>query len=101
MDGSDLRARWGTKENCPLVGNVAALVGKKGHVVFFRAAARVREHIPACRFVCVGAGTWKQKGDKLELQDDRITYSGELDGDRLTIRFEFEGVKLRQEWGKQ
>ena len=48
-----------------------------------------------------GAGKWKQKGDGLELSDDQITYSGELNGDRLTIRFEFEGVKLRQEWEKQ
>lgn len=48
-----------------------------------------------------GTGTWKRRGDLIELRDDEITYTGELHGDRLTIRFEFQGVKLRQEWEKQ
>lgn len=56
VDGSALRSEWGIDPQTPLVGNVAALVGKKGHDVFFHAAAKVRQRIPSCRFVCVGAG---------------------------------------------
>ncbi|MCX8038226.1 MAG: glycosyltransferase family 4 protein [Candidatus Sumerlaeia bacterium] len=62
VDGSALRAEWGgigraTDVHEPLlVGNVAALVMKKGHEEFFEAAAKVRARIPSARFVCIGAG---------------------------------------------
>jgi glycosyltransferase involved in cell wall biosynthesis len=60
LDGSGLGSGWGVAEGSPLVGNVAALVGKKGHDLFFQAAARVLEQVPECRFVCVGKGKPEQ-----------------------------------------
>ena len=55
-DGLMLRTVWSGGEKVNLVGNVAALVAKKGYDIFFRAAQLVRRSIPQCRFVCVGRG---------------------------------------------
>lgn len=51
-----LRAELGIPAEVPIIGSVARLVPIKGIDVFLRAAARVREQRPECRFVVVGDG---------------------------------------------
>ncbi len=84
VDGSTLRAEWsgtgcGTEASGPLlVGNVAALVMKKGHEEFFEAAAKVRAQIPAARFVCIGAGKpekFREQIARLGIAD-RVVFAG-------------------------
>jgi glycosyltransferase involved in cell wall biosynthesis len=51
-----LRRELRLAADAPLVGIVARLVPIKAHEVFLAAAARIAEHVPACRFVVVGDG---------------------------------------------
>jgi glycosyltransferase involved in cell wall biosynthesis len=49
-----LRRRIGVPEGTPLVGLVGAIMERKGHEYFIRAAARVVQRSPDVRFVIVG-----------------------------------------------
>lgn len=51
-----VRASWGWDETTPVCGVVAALRPEKNLGLFLRAAARVRETLPAAGFVIVGSG---------------------------------------------
>jgi len=78
LEGSSWRAKWGVAKEAPLIGNVAALVGKKGHPIFFQAAALVRRQFPAARFVCVGEGSAEKFTallDELALRD-AVVFAG-------------------------
>jgi glycosyltransferase involved in cell wall biosynthesis len=51
-----LRRELGLSEFDPVVGAIAALRPEKNHVLFLRAAAIVRQELPAARFLVVGDG---------------------------------------------
>jgi glycosyltransferase involved in cell wall biosynthesis len=51
-----LRAEWRVADEEVLVGTVARLERRKGHVDFLRAAALFARSRPEARFVCVGGG---------------------------------------------
>jgi glycosyltransferase involved in cell wall biosynthesis len=55
-DPSGLRSELGIPEGAPVVGMVAALAPHKDHDTFLRAAAMVKESLPAARFLIVGDG---------------------------------------------
>lgn len=55
-DPAVMRRKWGVPPEAPLVGIVARLVPVKGHELFLDAAAELRRHRPAARFVVVGDG---------------------------------------------
>lgn len=57
------RADWDVAHDAPLVGIVGRLWPVKNHALFLEAAARVRDQLPAARFVIVGDGLLR---DKLE-----------------------------------
>jgi len=56
VDGSGVRRELCVPEGAPLVGLLANLDGKKDHVTFLEASARVRRIRPDARFVLVGRG---------------------------------------------
>lgn len=56
-----LRAELGLPSAAPVVGIVAALRPEKDHELFLRMAARVREEVPAARFLLVGDGPRREE----------------------------------------
>jgi glycosyltransferase involved in cell wall biosynthesis len=56
MRNSPLASRLGLPAQAPTVGIIAALRPEKDHELFLRAAARVRQAVPAARFLIVGDG---------------------------------------------
>lgn len=55
-DGQAFRRMLGIEPGAPLVGVLARLRSRKGHLVFVDAAARVRERAPGVRFALIGDG---------------------------------------------
>ncbi len=49
-----VREQLGVPPECPLIGTIGNLNRFKGHMYFLQAAARIKQHIPAARFVLVG-----------------------------------------------
>jgi glycosyltransferase involved in cell wall biosynthesis len=66
--GAAVRAALGTPAEAPLAGVVCRLDAWKGVDVFLRAAARVREALPAARFVVVGGAIEGQDAYAHELE---------------------------------
>jgi glycosyltransferase involved in cell wall biosynthesis len=56
------RERLGLSDSDLVVGNVSNINPMKGHDVFIRAGARLRDHRPATRFVILGAATHRHSG---------------------------------------
>jgi glycosyltransferase involved in cell wall biosynthesis len=74
-----LRDELALAEAAPLVGIVARLVPIKAHEVFLGAAARLREAVPACRFVVVGDGERRPELEALARElglGDRVRFLG-------------------------
>jgi len=67
------RAMWGLPPDAPLVGIVGRLAPIKNHALFLEAAARVREAVPAARFVIVGDGETRAE---VEAQIARLGLAG-------------------------
>jgi glycosyltransferase involved in cell wall biosynthesis len=60
-DGRPFRQALGIEAATPLVGVLARLRSRKGHLVFLDAAARVRQRAPGARFVLIGDGPEAQR----------------------------------------
>jgi glycosyltransferase involved in cell wall biosynthesis len=54
--GLALRAELGVPADAPLVGVLARLTTQKDHATFLRAAAQIRQAVPAARFLIAGDG---------------------------------------------
>lgn len=82
-----LRRELGIGAEVPLIGNVAALAPHKDLFTFIRMAARIRQHLPAARFVLIGEGALQ--GELQRYAADRgmgtaLTFTGfRTDVDRL------------------
>ncbi len=55
------RERWSVPLDAPLFGIVAALRPEKNHLMFLRAAALIRNVVPAARFWVIGDGVEREK----------------------------------------
>lgn len=75
--GRQARADWGIEPGQRLVGLVGRLDPMKGHPVFIRAVARLRERLPHVRFVCVGDGPQDYRQSLHELSE-QLALSGHL-----------------------
>lgn len=71
--GQALLRDLGVPPGSPVVGNVAALTDHKDHATLLEAAARVKERLPAARFVIAGEGERRQA---LEAQARRLGIEG-------------------------
>ncbi|HEX3727704.1 MAG TPA: glycosyltransferase [Pirellulales bacterium] len=64
-DGRQVRRALGLEPGAPVAGIVAALRPEKNHELFLRAAARVRQEVPAARFLIVGDGPLRGRLEEL------------------------------------
>jgi glycosyltransferase involved in cell wall biosynthesis len=64
----ELRGELGVPDDIPLIGIVARLVPIKAHELFFEAAVRVLQQLPAARFVVVGDGERREALERLVQQ---------------------------------
>ncbi len=62
------RNRFGIPRESLCIGNVAALVPEKGHVLLLRAFAELREQFPQCGLLVAGDGPEKASLQGLVLQ---------------------------------
>ncbi len=74
-DGPAVRASLGIAPAAPVIGMVGRLVWQKGHRVFLRAAARLRDRFPSARFVLVGAGSEERA---LRREAERLGIAGQV-----------------------
>jgi len=61
-EGESIRSELGIGLQDPVVGIVGRIVHWKGHQDFLRAARKVHEQIPRCRFLVVGDASFGSKG---------------------------------------
>jgi len=81
LAGDSLHKAWGVAENERLIGVVGRIDPMKGHPLFLKAAALIKQQHPQVRFVCVGQGetmyenAMHQLATKLGL-DDVLIWAG-------------------------
>jgi glycosyltransferase involved in cell wall biosynthesis len=61
---TDLRSELGIPLHTPLIGMIARFQAIKGHLVFLRAAARIKAVLPECRFLLVGADVFRLPAER-------------------------------------
>lgn len=87
-----VRGELGIPEDAPVVGNVANFKAAKDHATLLRAAAQVREAIPAVRFVLVGQGPLEAEARRLAGElglDATVVFAGfRTDATRLMAAFD-------------
>lgn len=80
--GVRIRQEWGVDSNELLVGIVARIDPMKDHETFLRAAQRVHQNIPDCKFVCIGRAETsalvrlKELANELRI-DNAVIWAGE------------------------
>jgi len=76
VKGTKLRETLGPDPSSPVVGMVAALVGKKGYPIFLKACGEVAEVLPRLRILMVGAGRASKFAREAAPRGDRARFAG-------------------------
>jgi glycosyltransferase involved in cell wall biosynthesis len=76
------RQQWGLSDKDVAIGVLARLDPMKGHRTFLKAAARIAQELPNCRFLCIGEGSEKAQlqrfAHNLDISD-RVKFLGQTD----------------------
>ncbi|MEO1017916.1 MAG: glycosyltransferase, partial [Pseudomonadota bacterium] len=82
--GRAQRAVWNVGQDIRLVGLPGRIAAKKGHEIFFRAAAELSTRYPDIRFVCIGDGPTTLRRDLEHIAaelgiGDKVIWAGQHD----------------------